>query len=31
MLTSNLCGFIDTYIVVKRDITFTKTDGRDAV
>ena len=31
MLTSDLCGFVDTYIVVKRDITFTKTDGRDVI
>ena len=31
MLTSDLCDFSDTYIVVKRDIIFTKTDGRDFI
>ena len=31
MLTSDLCDFSDMYIVVKRDIIFTKTDGRDFI
>ena len=28
MLESDLCGFSDAYIVVKRTITLTKTDGK---
>ena len=31
MLRSSLCDFSDAYIVVKRDITITKIDGRDFI
>ena len=31
MLRSDLCDFSDTYTVVKRDITLTKTDTREFI
>ena len=31
MLRSELCDFSDAYIVVKGDITLTKTNGRDFI
>ena len=31
MLRSNLCDYSDAYIVVKRDITLTKTNGREII